>query len=106
MRQGDDHARTRNPVTIRKNAPRPRTKPAETRRDELLAAATVLFVAKGVGPTTIDEIAARADVAKGTVYIYFPSKDDLVSCPHPRGDRGAAGGGLDGPAGRLRPRRH
>lgn len=79
MRQGDDHARTRNPVTIRKNAPRPRTKPAETRRDELLAAATALFVAKGVGPTTIDEIAARADVAKGTVYIYFPSKDDLVA---------------------------
>ncbi|HVV94801.1 MAG TPA: TetR/AcrR family transcriptional regulator [Hyphomicrobiales bacterium] len=60
-------------------AARPRTKPPEVRRGDLLAAATRLFLDKGVDPTTIDDIVAAAGVAKGTFYLYFSSKDDLVA---------------------------
>lgn len=57
---------------------KPRTKPAEVRRDELMDAAARLFVAKGVDGTTIDEIVTRASVAKGTFYHYFCSKMDVI----------------------------
>jgi AcrR family transcriptional regulator len=66
------------PVIARKVL-KPRTKPAEVRREDILRAATALFIAKGVGTTTIDEIATRADVAKGTFYLYFTSKEDVVA---------------------------
>lgn len=57
---------------------RPRTKPAELRREELLDAGLKLFVDKGIGATSIDEIATAAEVAKGTFYLYFPSKEALL----------------------------
>lgn len=57
---------------------RPRTKPAELRREELLDAAQRLFLDKGIGATSIDEIAGAAHVAKGTFYLYFPSKEALL----------------------------
>jgi AcrR family transcriptional regulator len=46
----------------------------EARPAELLDAAFALFVARGFAATRIDDIAARAGVSKGTVYLYFPSK--------------------------------
>lgn len=58
---------------------RPRTKPAELRREELLDAAQQLFLDKGIGATSIDDIASAADVAKGTFYLYFPSKEALLA---------------------------
>ena len=58
--------------------PRPRTKPPEVRREELMDAAEKLFLAKGIAATSIDEIVAAADVAKGTFYIHFPSKEHLL----------------------------
>lgn len=64
--------------SVAKKALKPRTKPAEIRRDDILRAAASLFIAKGVSTTTIDEIATRAEVAKGTFYLYFTSKEDLV----------------------------
>lgn len=57
---------------------RPRTKPAHIRLDELMQAAETLFLAQGVAATTISDIVAAADVAKGTFYHYFSSKDDLL----------------------------
>lgn len=57
---------------------RPRTKPAELRREELLDAAQQLFLDKGIGATSIDDIASAAHVAKGTFYLYFPSKETLL----------------------------
>lgn len=56
----------------------PRTKPAEVRLDELMTAAEKLFLAKGVEATTINEIVAEAQVAKGTLYHYFSSKNDML----------------------------
>jgi AcrR family transcriptional regulator len=57
------------------SAPRQRRKDA--RPQELLDAALALFVEKGFAATRSEEIAARAGVAKGTLYRYYPSKDEL-----------------------------
>jgi AcrR family transcriptional regulator len=62
-----------------KQKPRPRTKPPEVRREEIMDAAERLFLAQGVASTTIDHIAAGADVAKGTVYLHFVSKQALLT---------------------------
>lgn len=56
----------------------PRTKPPEERRAELMDAALKLFLEKGVGPTTIEQITAGAGVAKGTFYLHFSSKEDVL----------------------------
>ena len=50
----------------------------EARPQELLDAALELFVEKGFAATRSEEVAARAGVAKGTLYLYFPSKEDLL----------------------------
>jgi AcrR family transcriptional regulator len=57
---------------------KPRTKPAEVRREELLDAAERLFLDKGIAATSVDEIVALADVAKGTFYLHFASKEALL----------------------------
>ena len=59
--------------------PRPRTKPPEVRREEIMEAAQRLFLGQGVGSTTIDHVASGADVAKGTVYLHFASKQALLA---------------------------
>ena len=55
-----------------------RTKPAEQRRADLLAAGRALFGAKGIAATSLDDITQRAGVSKGLFYLYFASKEDLV----------------------------
>lgn len=49
----------------------------EFRTAEILAAARAEFASKGFTNATVDDIADRAGIAKGTVYLYFPSKSDL-----------------------------
>lgn len=49
----------------------------EFRTSEILAAARSEFALKGFADATVDGIADRAGIAKGTVYLYFPSKSDL-----------------------------
>ncbi|MES2936607.1 MAG: TetR/AcrR family transcriptional regulator [Pseudomonadota bacterium] len=49
----------------------------ETRPAELLDAALDLFVEKGFAATRAEEVAARAGVSKGTLFLYFPSKEEL-----------------------------
>jgi AcrR family transcriptional regulator len=56
-----------------------RTKPAEQRRADLLAAGEELFIAKGVAATSLDDITSRAGVSKGLFYLYFRSKDELLA---------------------------
>jgi AcrR family transcriptional regulator len=58
---------------------RPRTKPPEVRREEIMDAAQRLFLKQGVASTTIDDVAAGADIAKGTIYLHFPSKQELLA---------------------------
>jgi AcrR family transcriptional regulator len=58
---------------------RPRTKNPHERRNDLLDAAESVLVDGGMGALTIDEIVARAGVAKGTFYLYFRSKEHVLS---------------------------
>lgn len=51
---------------------------AEARPDEVLDAALAVFVEKGFAATKVDDIARRAGVSKGTVYLYFASKEALL----------------------------
>jgi TetR/AcrR family transcriptional regulator len=49
----------------------------EARPGELLAAALSLFVEKGYAATRVEEVAKLAGVSKGTLFLYFPSKEEL-----------------------------
>ncbi|HMN13384.1 MAG TPA: helix-turn-helix domain-containing protein [Bellilinea sp.] len=55
-----------------------RERRASRRRAHILDAAASVFAAQGVHYTTIKDIAVAADIADGTVYNYFESKEDLV----------------------------
>ena len=49
----------------------------EARPGELLDAALSLFVNKGFSATKVEDVAASAGVSKGTLFLYFSSKEDL-----------------------------
>lgn len=51
---------------------------ADARPDEVLDAALAVFVEKGFAAAKVEEVAKRAGVSKGTVYLYFPSKEALI----------------------------
>jgi len=51
---------------------------ADARRNQILDAATEVFAEKGFHGATIKEIARRAGIADGTIYIYFKNKPDLI----------------------------
>lgn len=51
---------------------------AEARPDEVLDAALELFMEKGFAATRVDDIAKRAGLSKGAVYLYFPSKEAVL----------------------------
>ncbi len=58
-------------------APARRERRKEARPGELLEAALDLFVEKGFAATRSEEVAVRAGVSKGTLFLYFPSKEEL-----------------------------
>jgi AcrR family transcriptional regulator len=49
----------------------------DARPQELLAAALDLFVERGFASTRLEDVAKRAGVSKGTLYLYFENKEDL-----------------------------
>jgi AcrR family transcriptional regulator len=57
--------------------PAKRERRKQARPGELLDAALDLFVEKGFAATRAEEVAARAGVSKGTLFLYFPSKEEL-----------------------------
>lgn len=59
------------------NARAKRERRKEARPGELLAAALDLFVEKGFAATRVEEVAQRAGVSKGTLFLYFSSKEEL-----------------------------
>ena len=68
----------------RRPAPAPadhsrRARKKERTRREIFAAAIEQFVARGFDTVTIDEICAAADVARGTFFLHFPTKDALLT---------------------------
>ena len=54
-------------------------KPAGERRAELLDAALDVFAERGVADATVSDITTRAQVAKGTFYLYFSAKEQVVA---------------------------
>jgi AcrR family transcriptional regulator len=59
-----------------KNEPR-WTRRKEARPEEITAAALELFVERGFAATRLEDVATRAGVSKGTVYLYFANKEEL-----------------------------
>jgi AcrR family transcriptional regulator len=49
----------------------------DARPGELATAALELFIEKGFSATRLDDVAKRAGVSKGTLYLYFDSKEEL-----------------------------
>jgi AcrR family transcriptional regulator len=67
-------------VTLATPDPAPtvrRERRKEARPGELIQAALELFVDKGFSATRSEEVAARAGVSKGTLFLYFQTKEDL-----------------------------
>jgi AcrR family transcriptional regulator len=55
-----------------------RRRPASAeRRRAILAAARTVFARQGYASTVVEDIARQADIAKGTLYLYFPSKEQI-----------------------------
>ena len=63
--------------TIPERGPKFRRR-AEARPDEVLDAALDLFTQKGFSATRVDDIAAKAGISKGAVYLYFPSTEAIL----------------------------
>ncbi|MCG8425615.1 MAG: TetR/AcrR family transcriptional regulator [Proteobacteria bacterium] len=56
-----------------------RDRERRARRSSILNAADAVFNSKGFDQATMDDIAAEAELSKGTLYLYFKSKDDLFT---------------------------
>lgn len=68
--------------TMNKKTPPPtsrRERKKEKTRLDILAVALELFRKQGVDATTMEQIASEADIAKATLYNYFPVKEAIVS---------------------------
>jgi AcrR family transcriptional regulator len=52
---------------------------SEDKRNAILAAATRLFAERGLAAAPTSEISKQAGVAEGTLFTYFPTKDDLIN---------------------------
>jgi AcrR family transcriptional regulator len=58
---------------------------AEMRRQQIVSAADLVLIEVGVDDFTIDQVADRANIAKGTVYKYFKSKDEILAAVSVKG---------------------
>ena len=54
-----------------------RERERQQRREQIVDAAEKVFFAKGFSATTMEQVAAEAELSKGTLYLYFKNKDDL-----------------------------
>src|SRR5690625_878019 len=55
-----------------------KSKSPEARKKEIMDVAETLFITKGYAKTTINNILSEIDIAKGTFYYYFKSKEDVM----------------------------
>src|SRR6266536_2986071 len=73
-------AKTAKVVSPRVGAAKPasnRTERAAERRGAIIEAAMDEFIARGFAATRLDDVAKRAGVAKGTIYLHFKDKESL-----------------------------
>ncbi len=76
-RAGGQAERGRESRAPKLKAARPREARQSERRAAILAAALEEFSARGFAATRLDDVARRAGVAKGTIYLYFRDKESL-----------------------------
>ena len=50
----------------------------QQRREEIVQAAEEVFFSKGFEKSTMDDVAEKAELSKGTLYLYFKSKEELL----------------------------
>lgn len=63
---------------MNKKAPSSKKRVTKTsRKEEIIKAAAILFSQKSYHDVTVDQIAEQVGVAKGTIYLYFESKENL-----------------------------
>jgi TetR/AcrR family transcriptional regulator, cholesterol catabolism regulator len=65
-------------TTVRKPPPSRRQRKKIAIRERIVAKGLELFSRQGIADVTVDQIAEAADVGKGTIYNYFPSKEHIV----------------------------
>src|SRR3954471_18566622 len=58
---------------------RRRREAPDVRRDQILDAAEIVLLSKGLQATTVADVAEAAGIAKGTVYLHFESKTELLA---------------------------
>ena len=58
---------------------RRKKEPGSAHRESIASAASQLFMEKGIAQTTMDDIAKAAGYSKATLYVYFESKEEIVS---------------------------
>lgn len=56
-----------------------RRKEKEGRKNAILKAARNLFFEKGFAPVTVERIAQKAELSKGSIYLYFNSKEEIYA---------------------------
>ena len=54
-----------------------RSRRKDARPGEIIAAALASFAERGYAATKLEDVAAAAGISKGTIYLYFPTKEDL-----------------------------
>ena len=52
--------------------------PRKTSKDKIIKAAVSVFAEKGFDLATMDEIAKKSELSKGTIFLYFKKKDELI----------------------------
>lgn len=62
-----------------------REREKEQRRNDIIDAAERVFFTKGRATATMDDVAEEAELSKGTLYLYFKSKEELYLAIHLRG---------------------
>ncbi|MCI9315486.1 MAG: TetR family transcriptional regulator [Lachnospiraceae bacterium] len=57
---------------------RRKKEPRSVHRENIVSAASVLFMEKGIAATSMDDIAKAAGYSKATLYVYFENKEEIV----------------------------
>src|SRR5574340_427846 len=73
-----DRQKVRSSMNAMSDTPSLKERQRQERESLILRAASELFAERGYHATSLEDIAARVGIAKGTIYLHFASKDDLV----------------------------
>ena len=57
---------------------RRKKEPRSVHRENIVSAASALFMEKGIAATSMDDIAKAAGYSKATLYVYFENKEEIV----------------------------